>query len=255
METGKHPEGEKWRCSVHSKLLNTTTKFLTLRSDAAASGANVIFYLPEFIFHKPHLPFFFFISIFVLQSHPPIHQMAVSIFSPQTGTQKPNSTPHSSHTLVILSSPRFQVINGSGTAKPPPPPCSLLLFPLSNDIFAWQTGSQTDRWGDVWGTDPSHMWFPTAIHPHRFIYPLIAGAGRSVKHLPAPSAITYHSYSWIYSCTNWNCRVMFLLSNFHGATVRGIHSKSRCVRLFFFTELQKGLRFLSNTNEITCTGR
>ncbi len=145
METGKHPEGEKWRCSVYSKLLNTTTKFLTLLSDAASSGANVIFYLPEFIFHKPHLPFFFFISIFVLQSHPPIHQMAVSIFSPQTGTQKPNSTPHSSHTLAILSSPRFQVINGSGTAKPPLLPALCCSF-LS--VMTYSRGRQAVRQTD-----------------------------------------------------------------------------------------------------------
>lgn len=59
------------------------------------------------------------------------------------------------------------------------------------------------------------MCFPTPVRPHRFIYLLIAGAGRSIKHLPALSAVICGSYWMDLSLREMEPRVMFLRSDFH----------------------------------------
>ncbi len=120
---------------------------------------------------------------------------------------------------MIISSPKTQVINSSGTPEPP-----YLVFaalhPLSNRISVQQTGSQTDRWCNLWGTDLSHTWFPKPIHPYRLLYPP-TDASCSIKHLSAPLAR--------YISAQNETVGYVLLSDFHRSTVQGIHWKGHYV--------------------------
>lgn len=156
-------------------------------------------HIPEFTFCRCSLTWLSFSSVFVLRSHSPIYQTAVSTFLHTQGHKNLIQ-------LLTLSHPydSFFTQNSSNQQLRHIHPLSLLcvalplLSVMTYDV--WQTGSQTHRWCNVWGTGPSHIWFPTLIYPYRFKCPLIAGTGSSIKHLPSLSAIIFNS-CWIYFCT------------------------------------------------------